>query len=123
MAGTVSGPVTFTTAGKRVPAYLREPLRWPAAGTRSRRVLTGHAPTNQATPCPYVPRDQDAVIRTRLTRAADEGRLVLVGGDSTVVPTGDSRRARAGFGTIRNRPLIIFGDQHADVRVQVALGD
>lgn len=32
MAGTISGPLTFVTAGKRVPAYLQEPLRWPLAG-------------------------------------------------------------------------------------------
>ncbi|MFH9655544.1 tetratricopeptide repeat protein [Streptomyces anulatus] len=36
---------------------------------------------------PYVPRDQDAVIRARLTRAADEGGLTLVVGESTAGKT------------------------------------
>ncbi|MER6022966.1 hypothetical protein ABT141_33340, partial [Streptomyces anulatus] len=86
MAGTITGPITFTTAGKRVPVYLQDPLRWPlasswdalAAGThRSRPDDSGDAVP------PYVPRDQDLPIRTRLTRAANEGGLVLVVGDST----------------------------------------
>ncbi|WP_331758970.1 tetratricopeptide repeat protein [Streptomyces anulatus] len=90
MAGTITGPVTFTTAGKRVPVYLQDPLRWPlargwdalAAGThRSRPDDSGDAVP------PYVPRDQDAVIRTRLRRAAHEGGLVLVVGDSTAGKT------------------------------------
>ncbi|MFE3380976.1 tetratricopeptide repeat protein, partial [Streptomyces anulatus] len=90
MAGTITGPITFTTAGKRVPVYLQDPLRWPlasswdalAAGThRSRPDDSGDAVP------PYVPRDQDLPIRTRLTRAANEGGLVLVVGDSTAGKT------------------------------------
>lgn len=61
--------------------------RWPTAGTHSLRALTAHAPTTPARPCPLRPRDQDAVIRTRLTRAAHEGGLVLVVGDSTAGKT------------------------------------
>lgn len=90
MAGTITGPITFTTAGQRVPVYLQDPLRWPlasswdalAAGThRSRPDASGDAVP------PYVPRDQDLPIRTRLTRAANEGGLVLVVGDSTAGKT------------------------------------
>ncbi len=85
MAGTISAPSPLSPRASVSPLISRNLSggRWPAAGTRSRRVLPGHAPTNPATPCPYVPRDQDAVIRTRLTRAADEGGLVLVVGDLT----------------------------------------
>ncbi|MFE1824197.1 tetratricopeptide repeat protein, partial [Streptomyces anulatus] len=100
MAGTITGPITFTTAGQRVPAYLQDPLRWPlasswdalAAGThRSRPDDSGDAVP------PYVPRDQDLPIRTRLTRAANEGGLVLVVGDSTAGKT------RACFEALRSQ--------------------
>ncbi|MEU4178285.1 tetratricopeptide repeat protein [Streptomyces sp. NPDC026589] len=90
MAGTITGPVTFTTAGKRVPAYLQDPLRWPVVGSWHALAAGTHRSrpddSGDAVP-PYVPRDHDAVIRTRLTRAADEGGLVLVVGDSTAGKT------------------------------------
>ncbi|WP_228924596.1 hypothetical protein [Streptomyces sp. DH7] len=90
MAGTITGPVTFTTAGKRVPAYLQDPLRWPLAGGWDALAAGTHRsrPDNSGNAVPpYVPRDQDAVIRARLTRAADEGGLVLVVGESTAGKT------------------------------------
>ncbi|MFF0198745.1 sel1 repeat family protein (plasmid) [Streptomyces anulatus] len=90
MAGTITGPVTFTTAGKHVPVYLQDPLRWPLAGGWDALAAGTHRSRpddfGDAVP-PYVPRDQDAVIRTRLTRAAHEGGLVLVVGDSTAGKT------------------------------------
>ncbi|WP_406119712.1 tetratricopeptide repeat protein [Streptomyces anulatus] len=90
MAREISGPVTFTTAGRRVPAYLQDPLRWPLAGdwgalaAGARRARPDDS--GDAVP-PYVPRDRDPLIRTRLTRAADEGGMVLVVGNSTAGKT------------------------------------
>ncbi|MFI2360810.1 tetratricopeptide repeat protein, partial [Streptomyces anulatus] len=90
MARDISGPITFTTAGRQVPAYLQDPLRWPLAGGWDALAAGTHRSrpddSGDAVP-PYVPRDQDAVIRSRLTRAADEGGLVLVVGDSTAGKT------------------------------------
>ncbi|MFJ6889609.1 tetratricopeptide repeat protein [Streptomyces californicus] len=90
MAREISGAVTFHMADRRVPAYLQDPSRWPLAGEwealaagvhRARTDDSGDAVT------PYVPRDQDHLIRTRLRRAADTGGLVLVVGDSTAGKT------------------------------------
>ncbi|MER6021899.1 tetratricopeptide repeat protein [Streptomyces anulatus] len=90
MARQISGPVTFTTAGRQVPAYLQDPLRWPLAGGWDALAAGAHRArpddSGDAVP-PYVPRDQDTLIRTRLTKAAAEGGLVLVVGDSTAGKT------------------------------------
>ncbi|WP_406119689.1 tetratricopeptide repeat protein [Streptomyces anulatus] len=90
MGRDISGPITFTAAGRRVPAYLQDPLRWPLASGWDALAAGAHRARpdefGDAVP-PYVPRDQDAVIRARLTRAADEGGLVLVVGDSTAGKT------------------------------------
>ncbi|MGW5931375.1 tetratricopeptide repeat protein [Streptomyces anulatus] len=90
MAREISGPITFTTRGRRVPAYLQDPLRWALAGEWDALAAGAHRArpddSGDAVP-PYVPRDQDPLIRTRLTRAADEGGLVLVVGDSTAGKT------------------------------------
>ncbi|MEU1798234.1 tetratricopeptide repeat protein [Streptomyces californicus] len=90
IAREISGAITFHMADRRVPAYLQDPSRWPLAGEwealaagvhRARTDDSGDAVT------PYVPRDQDHLIRTRLRRAADTGGLVLVVGDSTAGKT------------------------------------
>ncbi|MFJ3608752.1 tetratricopeptide repeat protein [Streptomyces anulatus] len=90
MAREISGPITFTTGGRRVPGYLQDPLRWALAGEWDALAAGAHRArpddAGDAVP-PYVPRDQDTLIRTRLTRAADEGGLVLVVGDSTAGKT------------------------------------
>ncbi|WP_051870777.1 tetratricopeptide repeat protein [Streptomyces anulatus] len=90
MARAISGPITFTTAGRQIPAYLQDPLRWPSAGNWDALAAGAHRArpddSGDAVP-PYVPRDQDSLIRTRLTRAASEGGLVLVVGDSTAGKT------------------------------------
>lgn len=90
MAGTITGPVTFTAAGKHVPEYPQEPLRWPladgwdalAAGThRSRPDDSGEAvPLTSPGPGCGHPHQTHA-------RAAHEGGLVLVVGDSTAGKT------------------------------------
>ncbi|MGW6973749.1 tetratricopeptide repeat protein, partial [Streptomyces sp. NPDC054952] len=89
-AGTISGPVTITTTGVRVPAYLQDPHRWSlvedwdaltAGAHRARPDEAGDAvPT-------YVGRDTDEELRTRLTQAAQRGGLVLVLGESTAGKT------------------------------------
>ncbi|MFD6984468.1 tetratricopeptide repeat protein, partial [Streptomyces sp. NPDC059956] len=95
-AGSISGPVTITTTGARVPAYLQNPQRWVlvedwdalAAGAhRARPDDTGDAvPT-------YVARDADEELLARLTRAARDGGLVLVLGESTAGKTRAAHRA------------------------------
>ncbi|MFI8164490.1 tetratricopeptide repeat protein, partial [Streptomyces microflavus] len=90
MAREISGPVTFTTAGRGVPAYLQDPSRWPLAGEWDALTAGAHRArpddSGDAVP-PYVPRDQDQLIRARLRRAAERGGLVLVVGDSTAGKT------------------------------------
>ncbi|MET8705078.1 tetratricopeptide repeat protein, partial [Streptomyces californicus] len=90
LARDITGPITFTTAGKRVPAYLQDPLRWPLADGWDALLAGAHRARpdeiGDAIP-PYVPRDKDALIRRRLKRAAHAGGLVLVVGDSTAGKT------------------------------------
>ncbi|MET7584991.1 tetratricopeptide repeat protein, partial [Streptomyces microflavus] len=90
MAREISGPVTFTTAGRGVPAYLQDPSRWPLAGEWDALTAGAHRArpddSGDAVP-PYIPRDQDQLIRARLRHAAETGGLVLVVGDSTAGKT------------------------------------
>ncbi|MFB6654123.1 tetratricopeptide repeat protein, partial [Streptomyces microflavus] len=90
MARKISGPVTFTTTGRGVPAYLQDPSHWPLAGEWDALTAGAHRArpddSGDAVP-PYVPRDQDQLIRARLRRAAEMGGLVLVVGDSTAGKT------------------------------------
>ncbi|MFE1455823.1 hypothetical protein ACFW7K_12640, partial [Streptomyces sp. NPDC058735] len=92
-ARDITGPVTITSSGTRVPGYLQEPGRWPlvetwdalAAGThRSRPSGAGDAVPS------YVDRDIDTVLQTRLAQATEQGGLVLVVGESA---TGKTRTA------------------------------
>ncbi|THA33689.1 tetratricopeptide repeat protein [Streptomyces sp. A1547] len=89
-AGSITGPVTFTTTGIRVPAYLQDPQRW--ARVESWDALTAGAhrarPDDAGGAVPtYVARDTDKELRARLTQAAQHGGLVLVLGESTAGKT------------------------------------
>ncbi|MEU8672924.1 tetratricopeptide repeat protein, partial [Streptomyces anulatus] len=123
MAGTITGPVTFTTAGRHVPPYLQDPLRWPLASSWDALAAGAHRarPDNSGDAVtPYVPRDQDVVIRTRLTRAADEGGLLLVVGDSTAGKT------RACFEALRAQlpeHRVLAPDDGADLLTAVEVID
>ncbi|MFF0747100.1 tetratricopeptide repeat protein [Streptomyces sp. NPDC004111] len=89
-ARDITGPVTVTTAGTRVPGYLQDPIRWPLVGEWGALAAGAHRAkadsTGDAVP-PYVARDMDTELRTRLEQAAAHGGLVLVVGDSTAGKT------------------------------------
>ncbi|MFJ2968628.1 tetratricopeptide repeat protein [Streptomyces collinus] len=89
-AGKITGPVTITTAGVRVPGYLQDPRRWTLVETWDALTAGAHRArpddVGDAVP-PYVARDVDAVLLARLTHAAQRGGLVLVVGESTAGKT------------------------------------
>ncbi|MFG3253977.1 tetratricopeptide repeat protein [Streptomyces sp. NPDC048172] len=85
------GPVTVTTAGgRRVPAYLQDPGRWPVAGGWGALAAGAHRArpdrNGDAVP-PYVVRDTDGELRERLAAAARDGGFVLLVGESTAGKT------------------------------------
>ncbi|MFD4483498.1 tetratricopeptide repeat protein, partial [Streptomyces sp. NPDC058471] len=89
-ARDITGPVTITTAGVRVPGYLQDPRRWPLVAQWGALVAGAHRArpddAGDAVP-PYVARDDDTVLRTRLAQAVERGGLVLVVGESTAGKT------------------------------------
>ncbi|WHM41113.1 tetratricopeptide repeat protein [Streptomyces sp. BPTC-684] len=89
-ARDITGPVTITAAGARVPGYLQDPQRWTLVETWDALTAGTHRArpdsAGDAVP-PYVARDVDAVLRARLTQAAQRGGLVLVLGESTAGKT------------------------------------
>lgn len=96
-ARDVNGPVTIQS-GAQLPPYLADPERWPIAEAWGALEAGAHrarpGADGNAVP-PYVPRDIDGVLRERLERAARDGGLVLVVGDSTAGKT------RAAFEAVR----------------------
>ncbi|MEU3670812.1 tetratricopeptide repeat protein, partial [Streptomyces virginiae] len=89
-AGTVSGPVTITTTGVRVPAYLQDPQRWVLVEDWDALTAGAHRarPDDAGSAVPtYVTRDNDKELQVRLTQAAQQGGLVLVLGESTAGKT------------------------------------
>ncbi|GAA2085621.1 hypothetical protein GCM10009801_47480 [Streptomyces albiaxialis] len=84
------GPVTVTTGGRRIPAYLRDPGRWPVAGSWGALAAGAHRArpdrNGDAVP-PYVERDADGELRERLAAAARDGGFVLLVGESTAGKT------------------------------------
>ncbi|MBT2529737.1 hypothetical protein J7E91_31200 [Streptomyces sp. ISL-99] len=95
-ARTVTGPVTITTAGVRVPGYLQDPRRWPLVAGWGALVAGAHRArpddAGDVVP-PYVARDDDTVLRARLAHAAERGGLVLVVGESTAGKTRAAHQA------------------------------
>ncbi|WAU82394.1 tetratricopeptide repeat protein [Streptomyces sp. Qhu-G9] len=89
-ARDITGPVTITTAGVRVPGYLQDPRRWPLVKTWDALTAGAHRArpddAGDAVP-PYVARDVDMMLQTRLAQAAQRGGLVLVVGESTAGKT------------------------------------
>ncbi|GGU46165.1 hypothetical protein GCM10010244_85000 [Streptomyces coeruleorubidus] len=89
-ARNITGPVTITASGVRVPGYLQDPRRWPLVESWDALAAGAHRArpddAGDAVP-PYVARDHDALLRERLTHAAQRGGLVLVVGESTAGKT------------------------------------
>ncbi|MGW7015040.1 tetratricopeptide repeat protein, partial [Streptomyces sp. NPDC054951] len=90
IARDISGPITIITGGARIPGYLQDPNHWPLARTWEALAAGAHrarpGDDGSAVP-PYIARDQDTVLRERITQAAERGGLVLVVGDSTAGKT------------------------------------
>ncbi|MFH9009035.1 tetratricopeptide repeat protein, partial [Streptomyces afghaniensis] len=89
-ARDITGPVTITASGVRVPGYLQDPRRWPMVESWNALAAGAHRArpddAGDAVP-PYVARDDDALLQERLTHAAQRGGLVLVVGESTAGKT------------------------------------
>ncbi|MFJ2239727.1 tetratricopeptide repeat protein [Streptomyces sp. NPDC087859] len=89
-ARDITGPVTITTAGVRVPGYLQDPKRWPLVEAWDALTAGAHRarPDDRGDVVPpYVARDADTALQTRLTHASHRGGLVLVVGESTAGKT------------------------------------
>lgn len=89
-AGTISGPVTITTTGVRVPAHLQDPRRWVLVEDWDALTAGAHRarPDEAGSSVPtYMARDADEELQARLSRAAQQGGLVLVLGESTAGKT------------------------------------
>ncbi|MEU2930597.1 tetratricopeptide repeat protein [Streptomyces sp. NPDC007251] len=95
-AQTINGPVAITTSGGRIPGYLQDPARWPLVKAWDALAAGAHRArpddAGDAVP-PYVERDVDAVLQTRLGQAVERGGLVLLVGESTAGKTRSAHQA------------------------------
>ncbi|MFC9382851.1 tetratricopeptide repeat protein [Streptomyces sp. NPDC057020] len=102
-AGNILGPVTITSAGVRVPAYLQDPERWllvEAWGALTAGAHRARPDDSGSSVPPYVVRDTDAELQERLNQAVEQGGLVLVLGESTAGKT------RAAHHAVRSCPAL-----------------